>query len=136
MIVCDKHIEEFVRQNLHIDYMLDDYTSDKKQLTGILQDSEWVIMKLTEIFVELYEGWIKTGELDMGIWVLQGGDKNNPQNYPVELEINDDDEVWNGFVYFDTGLGFDDMETGWTLQIDPEDMKSFIRDKKLDLLFD
>lgn len=136
MIVFTKHIEEFVRQNLHIDYMLNDNSGERKQLTGILRDSEWVIMKLTEIFEEIYETYEKTGELDSGIWVLEGGDKNNPQNYPVELEVNDDDEVWNGYIYFDTGLGFDEMETGWTIQIDPVDMKSFIRDKRLDLLLD
>ena len=132
MIVYDKHIEEFVRQNLHIDYMLDDDTGDKKPLTGILQDSEWVVEKLTEIFVDLYEGWVKTGELEIGIWRIDTPlceDEN-----PVELEVNDDDEVWNGFVYFDTG--FDSSETGWTITIDPVDMKSFIRDKRLDILFD
>jgi len=130
MIVLDKDIEEFVRQNLHIDYMLDDYTSEKKPLMGRLKDSEWVIINLTKIFVEFYEKWVKTGELEMCIWTLHRGDKNN---YPVEVEINDDDEVWNVFVYFDVGLG-EVSESGWTITIDPVDMKSFIRDKRLDIL--
>ncbi len=127
-------IEEFVRENIHFDPIWLDNGVDKKPLMGKLRDSEWVIKELVEVFIDLWNTYENSGEIETGLWTLYPGDRNDPNNYGVELEINGEDEMWNGFVYFDTGLGFDEMESGWTITIDPVDMKSFIRDKRLDIL--
>jgi hypothetical protein len=125
-------IEEYVRKEIHIDYMLDG--ASKKPLIGILRDDEWVVKNLTDIFCELIAESLETGELGMGIWTIHPGDKNTVNDWPVEVEVNDDDEVWNAFVYHDTGLNFDDMTTGWTITIDPDELLSYIRDRKIDLV--